>query len=333
MDVTAEVERHFDDSSRSTDDEPIAVVVSGGIAAGKTTLRKQKYASGYVLIDAVDIFLSLSRGEYFDFPEAFQQPMDLIGRLVAKRAVSERRNIVTEIVGAEREPVVQLIDALRGVGYRVQGEVATCDVEEELRRNASRGDDDISAFYAEPFQRAWLIDACRDLAAADLTAAESAPQAASGTEGGPRKILYIDMDNVLVDFMSGVDRLSAEVRREFEGRLDDAPGIFALMDPMPGAAEAYRTLAQLFDTYILSTSPWENPSAWSDKLCWVKAYLGEPARKRLILTHHKNLNVGDFIIDDRTKHGVDKFGGEHIHFGCPPYPDWSTVMAYMKTKD
>lgn len=100
VDVPAEVDRHFDDSSRSNDDEPIAVVISGGIAAGKTTLRKQKYATGYVLVDAVDIFLSLSRGECFDFPEAFQQPMDLIGRLVAQRAVAERRNIVTEIVGA-----------------------------------------------------------------------------------------------------------------------------------------------------------------------------------------------------------------------------------------
>jgi 5'-nucleotidase len=53
-------------------------------------------------------------------------------------------------------------------------------------------------------------------------------------------------------------------------------------------------LANLFDTYILSTSPWENPSAWSDKLLWVKHHLGSICYKRLILTHHKNLNVGHF---------------------------------------
>ena len=46
--------------------------------------------------------------------------MDLIGRLVANRALSERRNIVTEIIGAEVEPVHQFIDALRSVGYSVQ---------------------------------------------------------------------------------------------------------------------------------------------------------------------------------------------------------------------
>jgi len=31
----------------------------------------------------------------------------------------------------------------------------------------------------------------------------------------------------------------------------------------------------------------------------VKTHLGADAYKRLILTHHKNLNVGDYLIDDR----------------------------------
>ena len=107
------------------------------------------------------------------------------------------------------------------------------------------------------------------------------------------KILYVDMDNVLVDFRSGIAQLDEKTVREFEGRLDDVPGIFALMQPVEGAVESFVTLAQHFDTYILSTSPWENPSAWSDKLQWVKNHLGAHAYKRLILTHHKNLNIGD----------------------------------------
>ncbi len=120
-----------------------------------------------MLIDAADIFLSLSSGEILPFPEAFREPMDLIGGLVAKRALAERRNIVTEIIGAEAEPVQQLIDALRSIGYRVQGVVVDCDVEEAVRRNASRDDDDISAYHAQPFQRVWIIDACTELADAD----------------------------------------------------------------------------------------------------------------------------------------------------------------------
>jgi 5'-nucleotidase len=147
-----------------------------------------------------------------------------------------------------------------------------------------------------------------------------------------KKILYLDLDNTLVDFQSGIDRLNSDLQKEYEDHYDDTPGIFALMDPMPGGIEAFNRLASLYDTYILSTAPWNNPSAWSDKLIWVKTYLGANAYKRLILSHHKNLNYGDFLVDDRLKRGVDKFNGEHIHFGTPQFPDWKTVLNYLTEK-
>ncbi len=108
------------------------------------------------------------------------------------------------------------------------------------------------------------------------------------------KIVYVDMDNVLVDFPSGINRLTPEIKARYENDLDEVPVIFSLMDPMPDAIESYHLLAKKFDTYILSTSPWLNPSAGSDKLLWVQKYLGEVAYKRLILSHHKHLNKGDF---------------------------------------
>jgi 5'-nucleotidase len=145
-----------------------------------------------------------------------------------------------------------------------------------------------------------------------------------------KKILYIDMDNVLVNFTSAFPTLSADVLVEYDGRLDEVPGIFSLMEPMPDAVESFIELAELFDTYILSTSPWENETASSDKLKWVKKHIGKPAYKRLILSHHKNLNVGDFLIDDRLTNGADKFTGEHIHFGTADFSDWKTVVSYLK---
>lgn len=140
------------------------------------------------------------------------------------------------------------------------------------------------------------------------------------------------MDNVLVDFRSAIAQLSADTLREYDDRLDEVPGIFSLMQPIPGAIESYVQLVELFDTYILSTAPWENPSAWSDKLLWAKRHLGAGAYKRLILSHHKNLNVGHFLIDDRTKNGVDKFQGEHIHFGTSKFPDWRSVTDYLSER-
>lgn len=146
------------------------------------------------------------------------------------------------------------------------------------------------------------------------------------------KILYVDMDNVLVDFESGIARTPQATIAEYEGRLDEVPGIFAKMDPVPGAVAAFTELSALFDTYVLSTSPWENPSAWSDKLLWVKRHLGVPAYKRLILTHHKDLNRGDFLVDDRTKNGAGRFAGEHVHFGTEAFPDWPAVVAYLRER-
>ena len=150
-----------------------------------------------------------------------------------------------------------------------------------------------------------------------------------------KKRLYFDMDNVLVDFKSGLDQESDEVKARYaddgtgKPHYDDIPGIFSKMHPMPGAIEAVHKLAEKYDVYILSTAPWNNPSAWSDKLEWVKEYFGDVFYKRIILSHHKELNRGDYLIDDNEKNGTNKFEGEWIHFGSERFPDWDAVLKYL----
>ena len=148
-----------------------------------------------------------------------------------------------------------------------------------------------------------------------------------------KPILYIDMDNVLVDFPSGIDKLSDEERKNYAGRLDDCPGIFALMEPIPGAIEAIKRLDKEYDMYILSTASWLNPSAWTDKLLWVQKHFGQGQDsvfyKRLIISHHKNLNRGTYLIDDRKKNGASEFEGELILFGSQQFPNWEAVVSYL----
>ena len=147
------------------------------------------------------------------------------------------------------------------------------------------------------------------------------------------KIVYVDMDGVLVDFQSGIDSLTEEQRQSFKDGLDDVPGIFSKMKPVEGAIEAYEELTRHFDVYILSTAPWNNPSAWTDKLLWVKKYLGDLAHKRLILSHNKHLNDGDFLIDDRTANGAGDFKGEHVKFLSEEFQNWDDVLNYLIPKN
>ena len=158
FDVGAEIDRYFDGSSQSNGAEPRIVILMGGVASGKTTIRKERFSSGYVLVDAAEVFLGLSRGEYFDFPGPFEKLLGIAGPLIARRAIDEKRHIVTELIGAEFEPTKTLIEAMRAIGYRVEMQSITCDIEEAQRRNLSRGDDNVSAYYAEHYQRAWLHD-------------------------------------------------------------------------------------------------------------------------------------------------------------------------------
>ena len=143
------------------------------------------------------------------------------------------------------------------------------------------------------------------------------------------KIVFVDMDNVLVDFKTGIEKLSAEELEVYNGRFDEAPNIFSRMEPIANAIESYIKLCSKFDTYILSTSPWENPTALNDKLEWVKKYLGPYAYKRVIFSHNKHLNHGNYLIDDREKNGADKFVGELILFGSEKFPNWDSVIKYL----
>ncbi len=148
-----------------------------------------------------------------------------------------------------------------------------------------------------------------------------------------KKIIYIDMDNVLVDFKTGIEKLDEPTRNLYEGRLDEVPHIFSLMKPIEGSIEAIRLLASRYDLFILSTSPWLNPTALQDKLDWIKTYFGDAPDsifyKRVIFTHRKDLLRGDYLIDDRTNNGADRFEGVLIQYGNSTYMNWDSVIAFL----
>lgn len=136
-----------------------------------------------------------------------------------------------------------------------------------------------------------------------------------------KQILLIDMDGVL-----------AENDSENFKEKKYKKGFFLNKKPLKGAVEAFKILSNEYDCHIVSTPVWGNPNCWKEKREWVALHLGKEAEKRLTLTHHKHLFIGDLIIDDRIVHGVDKFKGKHIHFGQEEFPDWKTVLTYLIKK-
>ena len=81
------------------------------------------------------------------------------------------------------------------------------------------------------------------------------------------------MDGVIVKSDSALSKISDEIKEEYHGRYYDIPNFFSLMDPNDGAIDAYKKLSSVFDTYILTAAPWNNPTAANDKIEWVKEYL------------------------------------------------------------
>ena len=146
-----------------------------------------------------------------------------------------------------------------------------------------------------------------------------------------RKILFIDLDGVVADFISAMNThpLIEDIR--YTQNPDTIPGIFRHLKPINAAIKSVKKLLKSpkYDVYFLSTAPWNNPSAWTDKRIWLEEQFGDKISRKLILTHRKDLVKGDILIDDRPNNGAKDFEGKWIHFGSEDFPDWSSVLKYL----
>jgi 5'-nucleotidase len=146
-----------------------------------------------------------------------------------------------------------------------------------------------------------------------------------------KPILYIDLDGVTVDINSAVDEFLQT--HPFVKKQDAYDLVnFEKMNPMQYSLQAIQILDKHFNVFFLSTAPWDHIQAWSDKRKWVAKYFPE-FKKRLILTHRKDLQIGDYLIDDRTANGAGSFSGELIQFGTTEFPDWRKVLFYLMDKE
>jgi 5'(3')-deoxyribonucleotidase len=145
------------------------------------------------------------------------------------------------------------------------------------------------------------------------------------------KLLYIDLDGVVADFVSAMNAHPLRNELPFNKDPDTIPGLFRSLKPIESAISSVEKLlhSEKYEVYFLSTAPWNNPSAWTDKRLWLAEQFGDIINRRLILTHRKDLVKGDILIDDRPNNGTKDFEGELIKFGSDEYPNWDSVINYL----
>jgi 5'-nucleotidase len=139
-----------------------------------------------------------------------------------------------------------------------------------------------------------------------------------------KKIVYIDMDGVVADFDAHRHLITERCPLKQESKVPE--NYFFNLPLIEGSVEALNELSKYYELYFLSVPQWTNPSCWMEKRLWVEKHFGELMFKRLILTHHKRLLKGDYLIDDNVHEG---FEGRHIHFGTTLFPTWKEVVKLL----
>lgn len=130
---------------------PIAILIGGGTASGKTTLRKglvqrelKKRRIKAALIDPDE--LKAHTPEYKGFQKTdpkraaslvHRESCD-IGALLLKRLLSERKSFIYEGTMARTDQYIRLVERLRGAGYRIEVFVADVPLRIAKRRAVER---------------------------------------------------------------------------------------------------------------------------------------------------------------------------------------------------
>ena len=149
-----------------------------------------------------------------------------------------------------------------------------------------------------------------------------------------RKIIILDCDGVIAQFIPTAEKWAKKMGVTLEEFTDQKlyrgiQGFYLELDLMPGAKEAIKKLDKVYDIIIVSAPSWGNIHCFTEKRIWIEKHFGEWATKRMDLSFHKGHYMGHYIIDDRTKYGVDEFIGEHLQFGTKPFENWDIILSYL----
>ena len=94
--------------------------------------------------------------------------------------------------------------------------------------------------------------------------------------------------------------------------------------------------SNIYDLFIATTAPWNNPMSFTHKRLWIEKNFGDIFKKKMFITNRKDLLIGDFLIDDRLANGAKNFQGELLRFGYDyerkiwnKYKDWHSILEKL----
>ena len=122
--------------------------------------------------------------------------------------------------------------------------------------------------------------------------------------------IFIDMDGVIADFEKASNefqRIHGKTNRPYKW-VD-----YRNLDVIEGAIEAVAKLNADHEVFIASTPPWLRPEVWGHKREWIGEHFPD-LKRQIILTHRKDLLIGDILIDDSRFRGQPNFQGEWYWF-------------------
>ena len=142
--------------------------------------------------------------------------------------------------------------------------------------------------------------------------------------------LYIDMDDVLCDYMKAHEKeSSANPNNPYP---QSREGFYLDLEPIKDAIEAMEWIARNknIDAFILSAPSVYNPHSYTGKRLWIEKHLGFDWCNRLVLSPDKSIVQKGILIDDLIEgHGKENFDGKIIHFKRHPLGDWKKIRIYL----
>jgi hypothetical protein len=138
-----------------SENPPKFVIFMGGVGSGKTTIRRQEYATGYVHFEFGEILNAIKKAFGEDNPKLSSYAA-MASDMILRESLENKKNIVIEIIGENKDLIDPLINKMKEIGYELSLKFINCDPAEAYKRHLNAVKEDPEYLSAHFTQEATL---------------------------------------------------------------------------------------------------------------------------------------------------------------------------------